>query len=198
MMVKNSKTSRPKAKKTINLALQGGGAHGAFTWGVLDRLLEEEELEIEGISATSAGAMNAAIVSYGMITGREETRALLSRFWKEVSHHYIRLAPGMQSFFGEAAALFSPAALMVDYTSHLFSPYQMNLFDANPLRDILTDLIDFETLRKKGTIKLFINATNVRTGKIKIFFLDEITRDMLLASACPPEPPRGEEPPSPC
>ncbi len=181
-----TKIPSPRTKKTINLALQGGGAHGAFTWGVLDRLLEEEHLHIEGISATSAGAMNAALVSYGMITGRDEARLLLDRFWKKVSEGFVQMVPQGHNLLKETAALFSPTIWMVDYASHLFSPYQMNLFDANPLRDILNDLIDFETLRNEGIIKLFINATNVRTGKIKIFFLDEITRDMLLASACLP------------
>lgn len=183
---KKSSDTAVKETKTVNLALQGGGAHGAFTWGVLDRLLEEESLTIEGISATSAGAMNAALVSYGLIKGHKEARMLLDTFWRRVSENFMHSHPAMDKMLGKMAHIFSPASWIVDYTSHILSPYQFNLFDINPLRDILDDLVDFQVLRQHGTVKLFINATNVRTGKIKIFFLDEICRDMILASACLP------------
>lgn len=181
-----TKKTAHKNEKTINLALQGGGAHGAFTWGVLDRLLEEERLTVEGISATSAGGMNAALYAYGMIKGRQEAKDLLEAFWHKVSNNFMPATPPLLDTLMNATTSFlSPAHFLMGYT-HIFSPYQFNLFDINPLRNILDELIDFDILRKQGTIKLFINATNVRTGKIKIFFLDELRRDMLLASACIP------------
>ncbi|MFO0996724.1 MAG: patatin-like phospholipase family protein [Alphaproteobacteria bacterium] len=174
----------------MSLALQGGGAHGAFTWGVLDRLLEDERVVIDGISGTSAGAMNGAALAYGMIRGgREGARELLSRFWNEIGRS-ARWSPFQPTWFdnwwGTGSLDLSPAYFAFDMWSRLFSPYQFNPFDYNPLRTVLGNLIDFEELRRSQGVKLFASATNVRTGKIKVFGLHEISADAILASACLP------------
>jgi NTE family protein len=157
--------------KRINLALQGGSAHGAFTWGVLDRFLEEPRIEVEGISATSAGAMNAVVMAHGLTTGgRKGAREALEEFWNAVAR---------------ASAPFS-ALQLFQAVLRFLSPYQFNPFDYNPLRQIILQLIDFQRLRQNSTIKLFVSATNVRTGKIKVFTDKEITADCVLASACLP------------
>jgi NTE family protein len=157
--------------KRINLALQGGSAHGAFTWGVLDRLLQEPRIEVEGVSATSAGAMNAVVMAHGLTTGgRQGAREALEEFWNAV----VR-----------ASAPFG-ALRLLEAVLRFLSPYQFNPFDYNPLRQIIRQLIDFERLRQDSAIKLFVSATNVRTGKIKVFTDKEITADCVLASACLP------------
>jgi NTE family protein len=156
--------------KCVNLALQGGSAHGAFTWGVLDRLLEEPLIEVEGISATSAGAMNAAVMAHGLtVAGRKGAREALEEFWDGVARVTAPL---------EALQLFEVA-------SRFLSPYELNPFNYNPLRQLIR-FIDFERLRQGSAIKLFVSATNVRTGKIKVFTDKEITADCVLASACLP------------
>jgi len=156
--------------KCINLALQGGSAHGAFTWGVLDRLLEEPRIEVEGISASSAGAMNAAVMAHGLTTGgRLGAREALERFW----HGVARVSAP------------SSALQLFEVLSRFLSPYQLNPFNYNPLRQLI-QFIDFERLRQGSAIKLFVSATNVRTGKIKVFTDREITADCVLASACLP------------
>jgi NTE family protein len=183
----------PKARsavKIVNLAIQGGGAHGAFAWGVLDRLLEEEQVAFEGISATSAGAMNAAVLAYGLTEGgREGARQALARFWRRVSQAAV-LSPLQPSLWdrltGNHAIGNSPAFLALDLVTRLFSPYQFNQLNYNPLRDVLAASIDFECLRRRCAVKLFLSATNVRTGKIKIFESAEITADAVMASACLP------------
>ena len=173
-------------KKTINLALQGGGSHGAFTWGVLDRLLEEEKFEIEGISGTSAGAMNAVALAHGYLEGGNEgARKTLAEFWNALSIKSLsdsQLAavdrlPGVD---------LSPAFSLMRSLGWFLSPYQFNPLAFDPLRHIVDQLIDFERLRKESPIKLFIAATQVRTGKIRIFETHELTTDALLASACLP------------
>ena len=178
------------ACKRINLALQGGGAHGAFTWGVLDQLLIDDRVEIEAISGTSAGAVNGVIMAYGLISGGpEEARRLLQLFWKRVSaaSSLFPVNAGMiDKVLGGQMLGFSPTSVAFDYLSRIFSPYQFNLFDINPLRNLLNELVDFEALRKNDRVKLFINATNVRTGKIKVFETHELTLDMVMASACLP------------
>jgi NTE family protein len=186
----SKKNSPQRAPKTINLALQGGGAHGAFTWGVLDRLLEEAQLTIEAITATGAGAMNAVITAYGMQQGDSETaRALLESFWRKISNA-ASLSPFhptiVDKMMGNIKLDFSPGFIALDYITRLFSPAQLNLFDINPLRDVLDELVDFNELRVALPLKIFINATNVRTGKLKIFYGNELTREKLLASACLP------------
>lgn len=171
--------------KVISLALQGGGSYGAFTWGVLDRLLQDERIFIEGISATSAGSMNAAVMTYGLLKSRKDARELLEQFWFRVSR-YSLVPPMLYHLLGKIAIYYSPLFLYVRAMSNLISPDQYNLISYNPLKDILNELVDFEVLRKTNYIKLFINATSASTGKIKIFFSDELTVDMLLASACLP------------
>ena len=169
----------------INLALQGGGAHGAFTWGVLDALLEDGRCEFEGVSGTSAGAMNAIFLAQGLMAGgreggREHARAALSRFWTAVASS----SPFDQS--GNAAASMAPAMkLMLQWTEYL-SPEQLNPLDLNPLRDIIAEQIDFAALRRASPVKLFIAATHANSGKLRIFRNAELSVDTLLASACLP------------
>ncbi len=180
----------------INLALQGGGAHGAFTWGVLDRLLEDETIEIEGISATSAGAMNAAALKTGwVIGGNQGAREKLDAFWEEVSAHTVAPNPVVQAWLtalSPSPSTFSkmieahPGYLMADAASRLLSPYVANPFNIHPLRPAVDNILDFDKVCAIGGPKLFITATNVRSGKIKVFAGDEVTADSLLASACLP------------
>jgi NTE family protein len=177
--------------KTLNLALQGGGSHGAFTWGVLDRLLEEENLNFEGIAATSAGAMNASVLAYGIAEGgREGAKKALANFWRRISHAmaFSPLQPTvLDKLAGNRALENSPPYIIFDLMTRLLSPYQFNPFDFNPLRQVLTQSVDFDVLkRSRCSIKLHICATNVRTGKVKVFENDEITPDAILASACLP------------
>jgi NTE family protein len=172
----------------VDFALQGGGAHGAFTWGVLDRLLEEPWLRIDGISGTSAGAMNAAVLGDGYADkGADGARAALENFWRRVSRAALlsplRRTP-LDVLLGRWTLDHSPAFVAMDLMARLFSPYDMGP-RANPLRDILTEIVDFDRLTR-ATIKLFVTATNVRTGRGRVFRNSEITPDVLLASACLP------------
>ncbi|KTD25402.1 esterase [Legionella lansingensis] len=173
----------------IDLALQGGGAHGAYTWGVLDRLLEEPKLRIEGISGTSAGSMNAAVLASGYLNnGPEGAREALAAFWQRVSQaatfSLFRRGP-LDILAGNWTLDYSPLFIAFDFVSRVFSPYDLNPAALNPLRSILVQCIDFDALAKTP-IKLFITATNVRTGRGKIFRNSEITPEVLLASACLP------------
>lgn len=174
----------------IDLALQGGGAHGAFTWGVLDRLLEEQKLRIDGISGTSAGAMNAAVMIDGYAEGGPDgARAALERFWRKVSEA-ARFSPFQRSpldiLLGRWTLDNSPAFIAMDLIARMVSPYDLNPGGFNPLRDVLAACIDFDRLAS-APIKLFVNATNVRTGRGRVFRNAEITPDVLLASACLPQ-----------
>jgi NTE family protein len=177
--------------KTINLALQGGGAHGAFTWGVLDRLLEANDLGFEGLSATSAGAMNAAVFAYGLaVDGREGARKALTGYWKRVSDA-ASLGPLQPSPFdrmlGDHSLNWSPVFSLMGFVTRVLSPYQFNPSDYNPLRDIVEQSIDFEVLQRPDCpVKLFLSATNVRTGKVKVFADKEISAAAVMASACLP------------
>jgi NTE family protein len=173
----------------VDLALQGGGSHGAFTWGVLDRLIEEPWLRIEAISGTSAGAMNAALVADGwMQSGSEGARAALEAYWRRVSHA-AAFSPLQRSPFDRLMGRWtldtSPAYVVMDLMARVLSPYDLNPLGLNPLRTILVESIDFDRLAN-APIKLFITATNVRTGRGRIFRNAEITADVLLASACLP------------
>ncbi len=176
--------------KPINLALQGGGAHGAFTWGVLDRLLEDDRIYIEAFTGTSAGAMNAAVAAYGLIEGgRMRARELLHEFWQKVSTvaSMSPLQPSpIEKLWGQNDMSYSPSFMAMDFFTRMFSPYQYNIFDLNPLRDIVNELVDFEKIRANKEVCLFINATNVRTGKVKVFRTREMTLDKVMASACLP------------
>jgi NTE family protein len=185
------KDGRDTATKTINLALQGGGAHGAFTWGVLDRLLEDGRIAFEGVSATSAGAMNATVLAYGLTEGgREGARKALEGFWRRVSHAAAvgPLQPTwLDRLTGNRSLENSPAFIAFDLISRLLSPYQFNPFNRNPLREVLEQSVDFERLRSADCpVKLFLSATNVRTGKIKVFENDVICPERVLASSCLP------------
>ncbi len=176
--------------KRINLALQGGGAHGAYTWGVLDRLLEEERLEVEAISGTSAGAMNAAVFADGMGRGgREEARRSLDAFWANISRA-AQVGPLQPTLFDAASRGWnldhSAAFVAFDMLTRMLSPYQFNPMNFNPLRDVLTRSVDFKRLEDCRRVKLFISASNVKTGKVRVFKSGEITPDVLLASACLP------------
>src|SRR5689334_7135490 len=173
----------------IDLALQGGGSHGAFTWGVLDRLLEEPWLRIAGISGTSAGAMNAAALADGWAQGEAEgARAALEKFWRQVSRA-TAFSPLQRSpidrLMGHWTLDTSPGYVFMDLISRVLSPYALNPLDFNPLRRILSENVDIERLTESST-KLFITATSVRTGRGRIFRNAEITADVLLASACLP------------
>jgi NTE family protein len=173
----------------IDLALQGGGSHGAFTWGVLDRLLEEPWLKIEGISGTSAGAMNAAVLACGWTRGgAAAAREALDAYWERVSRA-ATFSPMQRSPLDRAMGRWtldtSPAYIAFDLMSRMLSPYDLNPLGFNPLRTILAESIDFDRL-KQAPIKLFVTATSVRTGRGRIFRNGEITPDVLLASACLP------------
>jgi NTE family protein len=186
-MAKQPRSDRDPA--LVDLALQGGGSHGAFTWGVLDRLLEEPWLRIEGISGTSAGAMNGAVLVAGFATGGAEgARSALTAFWERVSHSArfspIRRSP-MDVMLGRWTLDTSPFYLAFDMASRVFSPYDLNPRGTNPLRDVLADSVDFSQVAN-ASIRLFVTATNVRTGRGRVFRNAEITPDVLLASACLP------------
>lgn len=181
--------------KTLNLALQGGGAHGAFTWGALDRLLDEEDIAFDAITATSAGAMNAAMMVTGLARGgRKGAKELLEEFWQQV----VERAVGPVSAFSmfalphkptvmKAFYEYSPAYLAGEALTRTFSPYQLNPLNINPLRDLLDDLIDFDEVCHGDGPTMFVNATNVHKGRPRVFSGDDITVDALLASACLPD-----------
>jgi NTE family protein len=186
--VKSDK-SRDQAVMLVDLALQGGGAHGAFTWGVLDRLLDAPWLQIEGISGTSAGAMNAAVLVSGFDAGGADgAKASLEQFWRRVSDAAL-LSPFRRSaldiMLGRWTLDTSPMFVTLDLMARIFSPYDLNPHGANPLRDILADCIDFGRVAK-APMKLFVTATNVHTGRGHIFRNAELTPEVLLASACLP------------
>ncbi|MDI4237684.1 patatin-like phospholipase family protein [Bradyrhizobium sp. Arg237L] len=173
----------------IDLALQGGGSHGAFTWGVLDRLLEEPWIQIAGISGTSAGAMNAAVLADGWTEGGAAgARDALDKYWRSVSRAAafspLQRSP-LDHLMGRWSLDTSPAYLFTDLMSRVLSPYDLNPLGFNPLREILAGAIDFERLAR-APIKLFVTATRVRTGRGRIFRNAEINADVLLASACLP------------
>ncbi|MGH8829606.1 MAG: patatin-like phospholipase family protein, partial [Polaromonas sp.] len=169
----------------MNLALQGGGAHGAFTWGVLDGLLEDGRMDFEGVSGTSAGAMNAAVLANGLMSGgRDGARAALEKFWTGVADS-LPFEVAVPSMDGQNVSLLPALKLMLHW-AHYFSPQQLNPLDLNPLRDILCAQVDFERLRTHSPVKLFIAATHANSGKVRLFRSPEISADSLLASACLP------------
>ena len=177
--------------KRVNLALQGGGAHGAFTWGVLEHLLSDDRLVIEGVSGTSSGAMNAIMLTDGLARGgRPEAQKRLTDFWRSVSS--TGDLPPMQRAVVERLLSFTPAEgspvqawfdLMVRY----FSPYDFNPLNINPVKDLVERFVDFKAVQSFADIQLFISATNVQTGRVRIFPREKITADAVMASACLPE-----------
>jgi NTE family protein len=182
--------SAKAGRKRLNLALQGGGSHGALTWGVLDRLLEDDRIEIEGIAGTSAGAMNAVALAHGMTKGGSiGARETLDRFWYGVAAA-ARFSPIQRSLLDRLLGTWrldlSPSYIAFDHLTRLLSPYQTNPGNYNPLEQVLEEVVDFDVVRGCTAVKLFICATNVRTGKIKVFPTEEMCREAILASACLP------------
>jgi NTE family protein len=181
------------SRKAVNLALQGGGAHGAFVWGVLDEFLRDDRLTIEAISATSAGAMNAVVLAYGLtLGGSEAAREKLFEFWREVSRieHLTALIWAPWDGWTRACGLppdYYPSYLAFHALAQIAPPSLVNPLSHNPLKDVLLKIVDFSKLNASPqSTQLFLNATNVRTGKIKVFATPEITLESVLASACLP------------
>jgi NTE family protein len=187
------KADRPAAnakKKRINLALQGGGAHGAFTWGVLDQLLQDGRLAFEGISGTSAGAVNAIMLADGLLqAGPDEARKRLADFWRAASLGGD-LPPLQRAVTDRLFSLLpietSPTQAWLDVMSRYLSPYDVNPLNINPLKELIERFVDFERLRKNIDLALFIAATNVQTGRLRVFSGEEITAETVMASACLP------------
>lgn len=176
--------------KGVNLALQGGGAHGAFTWGVLDRIFEDDRIWVEAISGTSAGAMNAVVASQGMFEGGAEgARERLHRFWAAVSRAAMT-SPLRSSPFapltGDWSLTGSPFYVAFDIASRLASPYDVNPLGINPLRDLVEKEVDFEKVRAATDMGIYVGATNAETGLGRVFSREEITLDTVMASACLP------------
>ncbi|WP_150524172.1 patatin-like phospholipase family protein [Roseibium sediminis] len=179
-----------KSPKRINLALQGGGAHGAYTWGVLDWLLEDDRFEIDGISGTSAGAMNAVVLASGLQKGGADgARKALEDFWHAVSRTSffspIKRTP-IDIALGQWSLDFSPSYLAFDIVSRFASPYEFNPLNINPLRDVVEEIVDFDLVHACDCLNLFVAATNVYSGKIRVFEGREVTLDAVMASACLP------------
>lgn len=180
--------------RTTNLALQGGGAHGAFTWGALDALLEDERIEFDGVCGASAGAMNAVVLAHGLLEGgREGARAALAAFWGDIGKsgvlwNAVRPSADVLSFFGVDPRMAAAGThALFETWARLLSPYQFNPWNFDPLRRLLERHVDFGALGRDGCLKLFICATNVRSGKVRIFDNSELGSDAVLASACLPQ-----------
>jgi NTE family protein len=177
-------------RKKINLALQGGGAYGAFTWGVLDHLLEDRRLEIEGITGASSGAINAVMLADGLARGGpREARKRLADFWRAASFNG-NLPEGQRRALDRLFAVLpigdSPSGVWFDALSKCLSPHDINPLNINPLKDLIIRFVDFEAIRKQPNPLLFISATNVHTGRLRIFGHEKISADTVLASACLP------------
>ena len=184
----------PVAVRPISVALQGGGSHGAFEWGVLDRLLEDETLEIQAVTAASAGAMNAVALAQGLLDGgREGGKAKLESFWRQVNRHGGRNVFGDTSVWTSAFAGGSdwlkstPGWRMAETLAMSMSPYEFNPFNLNPLQEILEAEVDFAALREGSPIKLYVSATAVRLSKSRVFRETELTCRHIMASACLPQ-----------
>jgi NTE family protein len=190
MMGEEKMTQKTTSKKKVALALQGGGAHGAFTWGVLDKLLEDGRFEIEGLSGTSAGGMNAVAVAQGIAEGGNEGgRAKLTEFWTKISEssRHSSLKPGpLDKAAGKYTMNNTPAFMAFEFMTRMLSPYEFNPFDMNPLRDVVKEIFDFELLNKLIEPKVFLAATHVYSGKVKSFDNATMKPESVLASACLP------------
>lgn len=183
---KKRSAQRSAARKPLSLALQGGGSHGAYTWGVIDRLLEDGRLSLDAVTATSAGAMNAVAFAYGFMRGQHEgARQCLHDFWSRVAR---KGAPynALRTLSWSPPGFVTPLQMMNALTQ-MASPYDLNPLDINPLREALTETVDFAELNLCRTTRLFLSATNVRTGRVRVFRTHEITADTVLASACLPQ-----------
>jgi NTE family protein len=187
---KRKSAPRRRGKKRINLALQGGGAHGAFTWGVLDHLLDDGRLTIDGISGASAGAVNAVILADGLARGGPEAaRQRLAEFWRAASFDGSIPAPQravIDRLMAFIPAVGSPVQAWVDAWSRLLSPYDLNPLNINPLKELIDRFVDFDAIRKCEHLRLFVSATNVHTGQLRVFSRKEITADAVMASAALP------------
>ncbi len=176
--------------KHISLALQGGGSHGAFAWGVMHRLISEPSLYIDGLSGTSAGAMNAVVFADGFIRGsRQGAIDALAEFWGKVSERCTVPRSFMAGLFGAADPWqvdTDPSFMMLDFMTRIWSPSQLNPWNSNALRDVLLEVVDFDGLRRRDDVKLFVTASNVRTCKARVFRTPELSADTLMASACLP------------
>ncbi|MDX2274091.1 MAG: patatin-like phospholipase family protein [Hyphomonadaceae bacterium] len=179
-------------RKSVSLALQGGGALGAYTWGALDRLLEDGRIEIAAISGSSAGAMCAVVLAEGMAKGGPDAaRQALRDFWEGVARagrsNPYRRTPMLAFLNSFAPGWGSYMAQWADVATRVASPYDLNPLNLNPLKEVVEELVDFERVRAPNAIPLFIGATNVETGRIRIFSNKELTADHLMASACLPQ-----------
>ncbi len=196
-MAKNTKKSLPKVPvgasretaKRVNLALQGGGSHGAFSWGVLDQLIEDGRIDIEGISGCSAGSMNAVVYAYGKIKGNDAARQALHDFWLAVSNEGQKFSIKPNPFEKMMGLQVTKTVISrsMSMMSKLVSPYLLNPSNINPLLKIIESQVDFEELRQRAETKLFLSATNVRTGRVKVFDNSEVSAAAVMASACLPE-----------
>jgi NTE family protein len=176
--------------KRVNLALQGGGAHGAFTWGVLDHLLEDGRLSFSGISGASAGAVNAVMLADGLARGgAEEARKRLAEFWRAASIGGSLPAP-QRAVLDRMLSLFpmagSPVQLLVDTVARMMSPYDFNPLNINPLKDLIERFVDFDAIRKFNSLELFITATNVHSGRMRVFRREDMSADVVMASSALP------------
>ena len=190
MLRRNMMMKSTTAPKPVDLALQGGGAHGALTWGVLDRLLSDDRLALSALSGTSAGAMNAVVVADGLQRGgRDGAREALEAFWRAVSRS-AALSPIQRSPWDRLTSNFSldnsPGYLFFEQLTRQFSPYELNPMNVNPLRDLLAEQVDFERVNGCSDVKVFVTATNVRTGRGRTFEQPELCVDRVMASACLP------------
>lgn len=188
---RNGGSAQGTRVKPINLALQGGGAHGAYAWGVLDQLIADGRFSFDGVSATSAGAMNATVLAQGWLDGGPDgARAALAAFWQDIAATSAVFSPYKPMPWDKAMGVHtldnSPFFLMMDMATRIFSPYQLNPMNFNPLRNVLERHVDFERLRRDSPIKLFLCATNVETGKVRLFTEKDISPEAVLASACLP------------
>jgi NTE family protein len=184
------RAARSDGNKKINLALQGGGAHGAFTWGVLDQILDDGRLAIEGISGASAGAVNAVMLADGLARGGpDEAKKRLAEFWRAASLGGD--LPPLQRAVVERLFSFlpmegSPVQAWFDALARYLSPYDLNPLNINPLKELIERFVDFEAVRACPRLALFVSATNVHTGRLRIFGREKITADVIMASACLP------------
>jgi NTE family protein len=181
---------RSAGLKVVNLALQGGGTHGAFGWGVLDRLLEDNRLTFEAITGSSAGAVNAVIAADGLAAGgREGARRALRVFWQKLSESSssgVFKASLLDQANPSHGLEHSPGYVFMEALTYFASPYQLNPFNINPFKTLIEQHVDFERVRSQRTIKLFLSATNVRTAKVKVFHTPELTVNHVLAATCLP------------
>jgi NTE family protein len=188
---KGSEEKASNHVKRVAIALQGGGSHGAFSWGVLDRLLEDGRFVIEGLTGTSAGGMNAVATAQGLMKGGNAgARKELSDFWRKISesgkHSALNNRGPIDKALGKYTMYNSPGYIIFDYLSRIFSPYELNPLQVDPLKDVIVQTFDFEKLRKYKDCKVFLCATHVFTGRLKVFSSEELKPECMLASACLP------------